>query len=732
MPNYASRLTSNGNFTINGTFDEITSGVSSNGLVTIIDAGKAFYASSNVIPDLVGNNNAITQNSPTFNAGNGGYFSFNPSNQQYITTNNLQPYPGPAVFSLGVWFQTSVASGTKIIGYESWQYQAGIANYDRQLFVGFDGKLHFGLYPLDYNPSGSTTATVTDGIWHYAVATYNQNTGIANLYLDGVLANTVTGVTSDQNYVGWWKIGGTWTNGWPLTNQGQGYFNGNIGPTHIYNRDITAAEVLNNYQNDSTRFGRANTIIGAKSMANNISNTITYSANTLNEVDFNSNSGFQKNLVNYSYNLVANSQIWQNTMTLASSTDLAPDGSKTAVTFLYSGSTYELVQQGSTTALARINVIPGKFYTASVYLKRTQGTQPYAGIVMSSTNSFNNFNFNTGNPTNPPAGITSTMTLAPNGFYRCTISFQATLSNENFGIWLGGYTGGDFTGNNITIWGPQLELGNTATIYVPTDGNATVISNTAFKSDNTSTTYTKGFIDEVTGVPPLNGNIISVDPSKVESYSGTGLTVYNLANTTSIGTLTSQSNDYPVYKNIVNGNSFAFDGVDGTINFPNINLQQDFTLEFWVNHTNFYGFAFCGHGTYTTSQGLHIWCNNPNSIRFGMYANDTDYYNLTTNLNQWYHYVFTYQNSSPWTKQAFRNGVALPGSIQYTPAQYLGTGTFRVGGIFSAGVNYQNSSNGNLNAQANGQFGLVNVYNRVLSNAEIVNNYNFQRTIYGV
>jgi hypothetical protein len=634
------------------------------------------------------------------------------------------------VFSLGVWFQTPTASGTKIIGYESWQYDTNIANYDRQLFVGFDGKLHFGLYPLDYNPSGFTSATVSDNVWHYAVATYNTNTGIANIYLDGALANTVTNVTQEQLYAGWWKIGGMWTNGWPAANPGIGYFVGNIGPVHIYNRDITAAEVLNNYQNDSTRFGRTKTIIGAKSMANNISNTITYSANTLNEVDFNPNSGFQKNLYMYSnFAAIDNYLYFNNRNTVVSKTALAPDGSYTALQLAFN-LIYAVTQQGSTTPSAPLPLIPGQYYTASVYAKLNGGAR-YVAIVTS--NGFANYDLINGSLAGVGAPATNyTITPAPNGFYRCTLTWPA-INNDNVGIWLGGYNGSDFTGNTMTIWGPQVELGNVATTYVTTDLNRTVISNSAFKSDNTSTTYTKGFIDEVTGVPPLNGNIISVDPSKIESYPGSGLTLYNLANTNNSGTFTSVTSDYPKYRDIIGyGSSIAFDGVDGSINFPNVNLQQDFTLEFWVKQEKFYSFSFAGHGIGSPNQGLHIWWNNYNSIRFGMYANDTDFY--PTISSGWNHFVFTYQNSSPWTKQGFQNGVYLNPSVAYASAQYLGTGTpFRLGTIYGSGTTYNVDGLGiGTNAIAKGEFGQFNFYNRVLSNAEILNNYNFQRTKYGV
>ena len=104
-----------------------------------------------------------------------------------------------------------------------------------------------------------------------------------------------------------------------------------------------------------------------------------------------------------------------------------------------------------------------------------------------------------------------------------------------------------------------------------------------------------------------------------------------------------------------------------------------------------------------------------------MYANDTDFVGLSTNINQWYHYVFTYRNSAPWTKQAFRNGVALTPTVAYTAAQYLGSGPLRIGAIYGSGTQL-----------GYGQFGHVKIYNKVLTQAEVTQNFNELRGRYGV
>jgi hypothetical protein len=160
-----------------------------------------------------------------------------------------------------------------------------------------------------------------------------------------------------------------------------------------------------------------------------------------------------------------------------------------------------------------------------------------------------------------------------------------------------------------------------------------------------------------------------------------------------------------------NQGSFLFDGVDDTINL-NFDLRTSWSFECWVMHNVVEGFCFLGQGGFSTSQGLHIWFYTNSALRFGLYSNDFDV-NLPTSTNVWYHYVFTYNNSSPYTKQIFRNGESISGTNVGGPDQYLGTGVVRIGSIYSSGGPY-----------ANGSFSGVKLYNKVLSGDEVLQNYN--------
>ena len=80
----------------------------------------------------------------------------------------------------------------------------------------------------------------------------------------------------------------------------------------------------------------------------------------------------------------------------------------------------------------------------------------------------------------------------------------------------------------------------------------------------------------------------------------------------------------------------------------------------------------------------------------------------------------TYNNSSPYTKQLYLNGVEQAGSI-VGAAAYAGSGTFRLGATYSSSGEY-----------GNGSYAGMKMYNRILSATEVLQNYNATKTRFGL
>ena len=232
-------------------FEILTPSSVTSGLVLNLDAGNpaSYPGSGTTWSDISGNgNNGTLVNGPTYSTANGGSIVFDGTNDEVTTTTTS---PNIENFSIGAWFKTSTAAGKKIIGFETNQTGTGSTAWDRHIYIGSDGKLYFGLYDGALKVATSPL-TYTDNTWHYVVGTYGNEGTTMRLYVDGVSVATNTASSLVQNFNGYWRICGYKTNFWP--NATDGYFTGSISNVVVYNRGITAAEVLQNYNSTIERF----------------------------------------------------------------------------------------------------------------------------------------------------------------------------------------------------------------------------------------------------------------------------------------------------------------------------------------------------------------------------------------------------------------------------------------------------------------------------------------------
>ena len=166
---------------------------------------------------------------------------------------------------------------------------------------------------------------------------------------------------------------------------------------------------------------------------------------------------------------------------------------------------------------------------------------------------------------------------------------------------------------------------------------------------------------------------------------------------------------------------FSFNGTNQYVSAGSPNLQTTWTLEIWAYMNSDVAFGLFGQGIGGTNQGLHIYyTNGARGMVFAMWNNDNDYANNYRPLTGiWYHWVFTY-NSSTFAKQFYANGVLqTPGSSVQNI--YQGSGQFNIGATFSIAEKF-----------ANGRIGGVKRYSSILSAQEIAQNYNAQKSRFGL
>jgi len=220
-----------------------------NGLVLELDAGniKSYQSGSTTWFDKSGNGvNGTLTNGPTFNTGSLGSVVFDGTNDfvnitrpsQIITSGSI------SVSMWARWTTTGTTTGTIQALVDNNHSNNPLQGFVIQDRPDLSKKTTWSVYP---NSTGATSSfQVGDGTWRNIVGTYES--GSAKLYINGSLDGLSTSepnmATVQPNItLGKWQFGDS------------RYLNGNISLTQIYNRALTASEVLQNYNATKGRFG---------------------------------------------------------------------------------------------------------------------------------------------------------------------------------------------------------------------------------------------------------------------------------------------------------------------------------------------------------------------------------------------------------------------------------------------------------------------------------------------
>ena len=164
----------------------------------------------------------------------GGAYLLDGSTSRISTGRRYPPILG--TFSEEVWFKTT--SGGKLLGFEAAQ-DGQSSNYDKHLYIGGSGHLVFGIFN-GQTQTLSTPGRVDDGLWHYAVATTSASGSV--LYLDGVRVAADSGITTAEDYAGYWRLGSGALGGWP-DQPASIWFAGSLRFAAAYPVVLTADEV---------------------------------------------------------------------------------------------------------------------------------------------------------------------------------------------------------------------------------------------------------------------------------------------------------------------------------------------------------------------------------------------------------------------------------------------------------------------------------------------------------
>jgi hypothetical protein len=216
-------------------------GIVTNGLVLALDAAKrdSYPGSGTTWNDISGNrNNGTLTNGPTFDPANGGSIVFDGVDDRV----NLTSSPNLTNnFSISIWTRITTSTPGHMFGF----YVSSSPFNGWALACSFNpvnsGTLNF----WDGTAWRNSGINISDSLLRYITVTIN-NTNLISFYINGVFNISVQG-SNIPLYVGNKTIGSRSDGLTPLK--------GNIYNTQLYNRALSATEILQNFNATKGRYG---------------------------------------------------------------------------------------------------------------------------------------------------------------------------------------------------------------------------------------------------------------------------------------------------------------------------------------------------------------------------------------------------------------------------------------------------------------------------------------------
>ena len=201
------------------------------------DLASSYSGSGSTWTDIAGTADNITLvNSPTYTSGTPSYFTFNGSNQYGSGTTtgvvNSTAYTKSAWFYLNGYQDNNIFSGDG-----HFIYMGNQASIDKKIYCGHADWPLFTAYP--------STATINLSTWYNVTLTFSTTNGMT-LYINGAQDSTYT--------VRKTAVPGTRTANIAAYSTGN-LLNGRVGKVLCYSAELTAAEVLQNFNAHKTTYG---------------------------------------------------------------------------------------------------------------------------------------------------------------------------------------------------------------------------------------------------------------------------------------------------------------------------------------------------------------------------------------------------------------------------------------------------------------------------------------------
>lgn len=213
------------------------------------------------------------------------------------------------------------------------------------------------------------------------------------------------------------------------------------------------------------------------------------------------------------------------------------------------------------------------------------------------------------------------------------------------------------------------------------------------------------------------GLVLHLDAGNLDSYPGSGTTWNSLTGSNYSGSLLNGT-----AFSSTNGGNLVFDGVDDYVTVTEIGQLTRFSIESWFRPTSYPNnyaavIASVYPGTNNTVN-FKIGYETGTTMFGGTFVGSQWYYTpaVSTTLNTWQQIIFTYDGSG---LAIYSNGVS-GGSNAFTGTPNSGGAGIRIGRRWDLPDSFV------------GNIAITRVYNRALSASEILQNYNANKSRFGL
>jgi hypothetical protein len=622
-------------------------------------------------------------------------------------------------FTVSVWFKLNAYNNSSIIN--KWFADSSPTNH-RSWFIGSETSSSSVVVVLSsdgtYTNPTIKRYVVPVNLNEYTNITFTFATGILTVYKNGLLTTVTKSLDASFTTV--------YDNPTRPIQIGYGYDSGNyyglanVGITQIYNRVLSPTEILQNYDAIEKRYYPEENIVRDGLILNlDPGNSRSYAGagNTIYDLSGTGNSGFLTNGPTFSAvnrgSIIydgTNDYLSTNNIDLSNTNKLTLCGWVKILNYREAVSGANLLFEfTSNFNSSNIGFVVGFADDSNVVY---QSTFPIA-LSVKGNNGYNGSGFAKTYVNDLKWHYWSCIFDKSQPIYQSSLYIDGSF--VNFSI----FTFGTINTNNFGI--DKLYIGGRSGNF---SGNASIsqvkIYNRVLSQQEIQQNYNATKNRFINTLPPVRDNLIlNLDAGDLASYPGSGTTWFDLSGNSLNGTLTNG----PTFSFSDSSSSIVFDRSNDYVTISDNSLLNNFTnmtLEVIVRYTTTNNQIFAQKWNYTLgSDGYTLEIFN-SVIVAACYSAGANYLSVSTSgypINNTYHIILTLSGS---TQTLYINGVSVATNSSGSVPNISGT-NFTIGSRSNLAGSY-----------FGGNVYLTKFYNRALSAAEILQNFNFYRTRYGI